>query len=218
MGRIEGQDLYEVLQVSPRAHPLVITKAFRLLAALYHPDNQQTGDAEHFKELAQAYRILSDPVTRAAYDRDNSRPAGLADIPPPRVAGDPPSPSARRSVDELELRHLILRALYDVRRGRARTPGLSLLVLAELFNCAIDDLQFSLWYLRGKGLIATTEDSDVAITVEGVDYLEANNLGATTSAQDRAGAISLPLPHAVTVEWSLPDVRCTNGNGVRHTL
>ena len=60
-----------MLQVSPRAHPLIITKAFRLLAALYHPDNKQTGDEEDFKQLAEAYRVLSDPLRRATYDRTN---------------------------------------------------------------------------------------------------------------------------------------------------
>ena len=66
MNRTQGQDLYEVLQLSPRVHPLMITKAFRLLAALYHPDNKHTGNDEIFKQLGQAYRILSDPVQRAA--------------------------------------------------------------------------------------------------------------------------------------------------------
>ena len=71
MDKTQQQDLYEVLQVSPRAHPLIITKAFRLLAALYHPDNKQTGNEESFKQVAEAYRVLSDPLRRATYDREN---------------------------------------------------------------------------------------------------------------------------------------------------
>ena len=65
MERIGHQDLYEVLQVSPRAHPIIITKAFRLLAALYHPDNTQTGDVAAFKQVVEGYRVLSDPLRRA---------------------------------------------------------------------------------------------------------------------------------------------------------
>ncbi len=70
MDKVGHQDFYEVLQVSPRAHPLIITKAFRLLAALYHPDNKQTGDGQTFKQIVEAYRVLSDPLRRSAYDRE----------------------------------------------------------------------------------------------------------------------------------------------------
>jgi len=61
---------YEMLQVSRAAQPLIITKAYRLLAAFYHPDNKETGDREAFHNVADAYRVLCDPVRRAAYDRD----------------------------------------------------------------------------------------------------------------------------------------------------
>ena len=65
----ELPDCYEILQVSRRADPLIITKAYRLLATLYHPDNKETGDEERFREVVDAYRELADPVRRAAYDR-----------------------------------------------------------------------------------------------------------------------------------------------------
>jgi DnaJ-class molecular chaperone len=37
------QNYYELLQLSPNAEQLVITKIYRLLAAYYHPDNKQSG-------------------------------------------------------------------------------------------------------------------------------------------------------------------------------
>lgn len=45
---------YEVLQVSRAAQPLIITKAYRLLAAFYHPDNKETGDSEAFHNVVAA--------------------------------------------------------------------------------------------------------------------------------------------------------------------
>ena len=57
-------DYYELLQVSRTAQPLMITKAYRLLAAFYHPDNQETGDREAFENVLAAYRVLCDPVRR----------------------------------------------------------------------------------------------------------------------------------------------------------
>jgi hypothetical protein len=46
---------HEVLQVSPDADASIIRAAYRNLAAKYHPDNQQTGDAEKFMEVKTAY-------------------------------------------------------------------------------------------------------------------------------------------------------------------
>src|SRR4029434_7330972 len=59
---------YELLQLSPNAEQLVITKVYRLLAAYYHPDNKQTGDEERFKGVLKAYEVLSDPAKRSRYN------------------------------------------------------------------------------------------------------------------------------------------------------
>ena len=59
---------YELLQLSPNAEQLVITKIYRLLAAYYHPDNKQTGDEEKFKSVLKAYEVLSDPAKRSRYN------------------------------------------------------------------------------------------------------------------------------------------------------
>jgi hypothetical protein len=212
-----SQDLYEALQVSQRAHPLIITKAFRLLAALYHPDNKQTGDAEAFKQVAEAYRVLSDPLRRAAYDRENF--GSVSQGPELNVGAEYESllSPMRRHKDERELRHLILRVLYDVRRGRPYKPSLSLMVLAELFGCSIDDLQFTLWYLRGKGLIVVTDDSDIVITVAGVDHLEANGFSGNGNRVKQVfeEPTSLPLPNVLNAERSLNQDGNRNGPGSR---
>ena len=218
MERKQVQDLYDLLQVSPRAHPLILTKAFRLLAALYHPDNRQTGDEEIFKKISQAYEILCDPMRRAAYDKETFESAEPTNGPAPTIQSAPLAASNGHGVDELELRALILRALYDVRRGRPYKPGLSLLAISELVGCGIECLQYTLWYLRGKRFIETTEDSEVAITVEGVDYVEANGDGAHGSRANQRGDTPLALPsnQSVATGWPLASAGTSNDNGSGH--
>src|SRR5262245_11295595 len=79
MDKSATPDYYEALQISPAAQSLIVTKAYRLLAAFYHPDNKETGDAAAFRNVVEAHRVLSDPVRRAAYDREKF---GMLSSPP----------------------------------------------------------------------------------------------------------------------------------------
>jgi curved DNA-binding protein len=64
-----ARDFYEVLGVPKTASPEEIQRAYRKLARTYHPDvNSDPGAEERFKEIAQAYDVLSDPDTRKRYD------------------------------------------------------------------------------------------------------------------------------------------------------
>ena len=64
------RDYYEVLGVSKNATDEEIKRAFRLLAKKYHPDvNKEEGAAEKFKEIGEAYSVLSDKNKRAQYDQ-----------------------------------------------------------------------------------------------------------------------------------------------------
>ncbi|MCO4698799.1 molecular chaperone DnaJ [Streptomyces sp. RO-S4] len=65
-----ARDFYEVLGVSRTAGQDEIQQAYRKLARRYHPDvNKDPGAEERFKDLNEAYSVLSDPKTRARYDR-----------------------------------------------------------------------------------------------------------------------------------------------------
>lgn len=65
-----ARDFYEVLGVSRSASQDEIQQAYRQLARKYHPDvNKDPGAEERFKDLNEAYSVLSDPKTRARYDR-----------------------------------------------------------------------------------------------------------------------------------------------------
>jgi curved DNA-binding protein len=64
------RDFYEVLGVSRTADADEIQRTYRKLARTYHPDiNKDPGAEERFKEVSEAYDVLSDPETRRRYDQ-----------------------------------------------------------------------------------------------------------------------------------------------------
>jgi curved DNA-binding protein CbpA len=64
------RDYYEVLGLPRNASGAEIKRAFRKLAFQYHPDhNKDPGAEDKFKELNEAYQVLSSPEKRNYYDR-----------------------------------------------------------------------------------------------------------------------------------------------------
>ena len=89
----DDRDYYEILGVPRGASDVLIKKAFRKLAFQYHPDHNNSAEAEEkFKEINRAYEVLSDAEKRTYYDRyghvdntgwqgfDNFGFGGLGDI------------------------------------------------------------------------------------------------------------------------------------------
>jgi len=71
---------YEILEVSPKASAEVIRAAYKSLMQRVHPDKSPAGAAiaERAAQIVQAYELLSDPIRRAAYDRELR--ASVADL------------------------------------------------------------------------------------------------------------------------------------------
>ncbi len=69
------KDYYKILEVHPEASEEVISKAYQTLALRYHPDKhipaRKKWAEEKFKKLSEAYQVVSDPVKRREYDRND---------------------------------------------------------------------------------------------------------------------------------------------------
>ena len=162
MSDAREQDLYEVLQVSPRADQETLERVFRHLAKRYHPDHDG-GDSTLFSELVEAYRILSDPEKRAEYD---ARYAQIRETTWRIFDQD----SAGDNVEEdRRIRQALLGALYTARRNDAEKAGMGALELERLLGCPSEHLKFHIWYMRENGWIERLPTGLMAITAAGVD-------------------------------------------------
>ena len=72
-GHVKETYYYDTLEVSPQADQSSIKRKYYLLARQYHPDKVDKDDKDahdKFKNIAEAYQVLSDPELRATYDKD----------------------------------------------------------------------------------------------------------------------------------------------------
>jgi curved DNA-binding protein CbpA len=141
----------------------MIERVFRLLAKRYHPDNKQTGNAEKFNTLNDAYRMLSDPEKRAAYDvkYDQQRAASWKIF-------EEASHSDGFDEDN-RIRQGVLSLLYTARRRDASNPGMGIMELEKFLSCPQEHMEFHVWYLKEKNWIRRTESGEWSITADGVD-------------------------------------------------
>ncbi len=159
-------DYYELLQLSPNADQDTVQRVYRILAQRYHPDNQETGDAQVFRRVLEAYRTLADPEQRAAYDAKHGKVKRLKW----RIFDQG---QASNGVDvEKAKRDGILGLVYTRRRNSPEAPGVSIIELEDVLGVPREHLDFSLWYLREQGLVSRTDNGKLMITVKGVDHAE----------------------------------------------
>jgi curved DNA-binding protein CbpA len=162
-------DYYDVLQVSPTAEPDTIHRVYRLLAQRFHPDNNETGDEGRFREIQEAYDVLSSPEKRARYDISHQ---GLR-----KERWRLVSNGARAENDfdmEQLVRLTLLEVLYTRRRMEPGNPGVYSPDLEEMLGRPREHLEFTIWYLVQKKMLHRDDNSRLTITAEGVEYLERN--------------------------------------------
>ncbi|HYM12296.1 MAG TPA: DnaJ domain-containing protein [Bryobacterales bacterium] len=161
-------DYYEVLQVSANADVDTIQRVYRMLAQRYHPDNKETGDEEAFKQVLEAYKILSDPERRAAYDLEHRTERRLWW----KIFDQPES--ARGMEAEKRKRQGILLLLYTKRMHQPEQPGLTIRQIEDLLGCPREHLEFGLWFLRETKNIERSDNGKWVITVKGAEVAEAS--------------------------------------------
>ncbi len=162
-------DYYEVLQVSVNAEPDTINRVYRLLAQRFHPDNSETGSDAKFRQIHEAYSVLSDPEKRARYDilYEQQRHDRWKLV----------STGANAENDfEMEqiVRLTVLEALYTKRRVEPRDPGIFALDLEQLIGRPREHLEFTTWFLVQKKWVTRDDNSRLVITADGVEHLEHN--------------------------------------------
>lgn len=166
MAPSDDVDYYEVLQVSDNAEPDTISRVYRSLAQRYHPDNKETGNEARFREITEAYQVLSNPEKRAGYDATNQK--RKKDRWRVISAG---AESENNFELEQVIRLTVLEALYTKRRVDPANPGIYLRELERMLGRPSETLEFTIWFLAQKKLI-NTDDARMFLTADGVEYLE----------------------------------------------
>jgi curved DNA-binding protein CbpA len=164
-----NMDYYEVLQVSPSADPEMIHRVYRFLAQRFHPDNTETGNEVRFREIHEAYTVLSDAERRTRYDITYQQHR--------KERWRLVSAGAESENDfELEqsMRLMMLEALYTKRRVEPDEPAIFAGDLESLLGRAREQLQFTMWYLQQKKFVTRDDNSRLLITADGVEFLEQN--------------------------------------------
>jgi curved DNA-binding protein len=161
----EFVDHYETLMVSPNADAETVDRVYRLLARRYHPDNQESGNAERFAQVQEAFETLGHSEKRAAYDVKYEENRGQQwKIFDQQSAGD------GREEDKRVLSG-VLSLLYVAKRRDPQRGGLGPVNLERLLGVPAQHLEFTIWYCKAQKWIETQDGGLLSITVHGVDRL-----------------------------------------------
>lgn len=160
-----NQNHYDVLQVSYGASQEAIEKMFRFMAAQEHPD--AGGDKKVFNQIVEAFEVLRDEKSRAAYDRElNLETQEISRL----------KENSKQAGPDAALRHEMLCLFYARRREQTESPTLGEVAIEKALKLEAGTLGFHLWYFKEKGWIVRGENGGFAITAAGVDQIDATEM------------------------------------------
>ena len=167
-------DYYSVLGVDRGVEENDIRRAFRRLARKYHPDlNKDDSDAEaKFKEVNEAYEVLSDPDSRRKYD----------------VHGD-----QWKHADEIEAQRRAASSAYGFRGGAYRGRPSS---ESDLFT-GLEDILGDVGRFRGSRHGAGTIRSETSVTVSLEEAYAGTTINANYTVRGRNRRFEVSIPPGV---------------------
>ena len=169
-------DCYEIMQLSPNADNETVYRVYRLLAQRYHPDNTDSGNAELFVQLTEAFQVLSDPEKRASYDARHSAEKTLRwKIFDQALVASGPDVEKRK-------RRGILGLLYAATVKDPERASMTVHAFEDMLGCPREHLEAALWYLRGKGYVQRTDGGRYSLTVQGFEEAEEHCVTAPKNA------------------------------------
>jgi hypothetical protein len=176
--KLTEPDYHELLRAGAGGEGRRLDELYGQFEARYGPGNKETGNAEIFQRMKEAYRILKIPNP---YQQESalSKPIGAFGWP--------------EGLRELRDKRLaVLGLLYKKRMSDHKNASFSARELESLTGLQTDEIGFILWYLREKGAIALNDySSDYAICAPGVDILE-----AAQAEMEQPPSITLQKPAA----------------------
>ena len=139
------------------------------MAQKYNPENAQTGDQDKFEAVKLAYEVLSDPMLRGEFDKVKGVEQDESNL---LFSGYEFFEALGRQTG---LRAALLCILYDRRRKKPLKPALSIRQVESVLTTTNDELVFSLFYLKQRGLVQSDDKSNLQITVDGMERLEGDH-------------------------------------------
>jgi curved DNA-binding protein CbpA len=156
-------DHYEVLQLSQSADSDTLERVFRLMAKRYHPDNPDSGNEDTFREVHEAYEVLTDPARRAAFDVQYDKHKSMQ-----WQVFDQDATRGSHQEDQ-KIFSGVLSLLYAARRGNPESGGVGSIDLERKLGVPREHLEFPFWYMKKRGWIEILQSGQFAITIDGIE-------------------------------------------------
>jgi len=156
-------DHYEVLQLSQNADSDTLERVFRLMAKRYHPDNPDSGNEDTFREVHEAYEVLTDPALRAAFDVQYDKHKSMQ-----WQVFDQEATRGSHQEDQ-KIFSGVLSLLYAARRNNPESGGVGAIDLEGKLGVPREHLEFPFWYMKKRGWIEILQSGQYAITIDGIE-------------------------------------------------